>query len=123
MALRRKKLKSKSSRIRAIDKTFGYVGHTILFLYALYLLCVWVSLRPTLFIDSIVVEGTHASSGQSVYDVATAKLSEQLVFWVKRNNQLLYPVRDMEQEVRALSPRIKNSFHICDTRKIGRAHV
>lgn len=117
MALRRKTLKSKRSRMRAIDRTFATVGHTLLVIYALYLLCVWISVRPSLFIDNIVVEGTHASSEQSVYDVAHGKLSERILFWIKRNNRLLYPISEMEREVRALSPRIANVKTVFDTPK------
>lgn len=117
MALRRKKLKSKRSRMRAIDKSFAIIGYTLLVVYSLYLLCVWITLRPSFFIDTIIVEGAHAISEESIRDTANAKLDERLLFWIKRNNRMLYPASSMEKEVRALSPRIANVKTVFDSAK------
>lgn len=115
MALGRKTMKSRRAQMRRIDKIFEYIGYSLLTVYSLYLLCVWISLRPALFIDTVKIEGAHATSGDSIASIVNAKLDEQLLFHIRRNNKLLYPVREMEKEVLALSPRIANVRTIFDS--------
>ena len=94
--------------MRKIDKTFAYIGYTIITLYAVFLLCAWISLRPALHITSVTVEGAHAISEEGIKNVAVAHLDDTILFWGKRNNQILFPVMEMERAVKSLSPRIAN---------------
>lgn len=110
-------MKSRRAQLRRIDKTFEYIGYALLISYSLYLLCVWVSMRPSFFIDAVTIEGAHATSEASISNLVKAKLDTQLLFHIKRNNKLLYPVNEMEKEVLALSPRIANVRTIFDSSK------
>ena len=116
MALVRKKLKSRRAQQERIDKTFACVAYVLLVISAVYLVCIWASERPSFFIDSVVVEGTHATSADSIKAAAIAKLVDKTLFHIKRNNRLLYPVAEMESDVYSLSPRIANVKTVFDTR-------
>lgn len=124
MALeRRKKIKSSRVRSRKIDKTFEYAAYVLITLYGIYLVIVWVSVRPSLFIDNIVVDGTHAVSSSSIQMLAQSKLKEKLLYRINRNNELLYPMNVMKAEVLALSPRLAHIDTSFDTRHTLRIKV
>ncbi len=101
-------MKSRRSLNRKIDKTFGYIGHSFLAIYAIYLLCVWISERPSLFINSITVVGAHATSEEGIKAVASSVLNDKILYRIKQNNQLLYPSQEVGKQIRSLSPRIAN---------------
>lgn len=109
--------------MRKVDKTFAYIGYTIIILYAVFLLSAWISLRPSLHITALAVEGAHATSEESIKNVAVVHLDDTILFWIKRNNRLLYPVAEMERVVKSQSPRIANVKTVFDSHQSMRVII
>ena len=99
MALVRKSLSINQKRFRYIDKIFKYTGYAVIIIYFLYASLVWLSLRPSIRITNIIVEGAHAVSAEAISATVGAGLKEQILIKVGRDNKFLYPISSIKQKV------------------------
>jgi hypothetical protein len=116
--LRKKTLKSANARLKRIDKTFMHIGHTLIVVYAIFAFLAWLSLRPSLQITQIQIEGTHAVSTQTVASVAEKYLHIPVLHYIHSDNSLLYPAQKVVSEIKALSPRIAYAAAVIDAHRV-----
>ena len=109
-------IKSERARMHRINTVFARVAKTFIILYAIFLTAIWLSERYAFKITTITVTGTHAVSPNEVQQIATRKLSGKLLFWIRRDNLLLYPVGTVLQEIRDAYPRVVHADITFSTR-------
>ena len=98
------------ARIQRIERGFAIVAHAIIALYALFVLFHWMSEQPFFRLTSVEVRGARAVDPDEISARARRAIGGTLVYlWVHKDNALLYPSRDVERDVRALSGWIKTA--------------
>ncbi len=106
--LGRKTLKSERARMQRVDTYFRRTAQTFLILYMAFVFGVWFTHRPSFFLTTIIIEGTHALPAPEMHRVAEQALHTHLLFLINRNNKFLYPSHEVLTNLKTLYPRIAN---------------
>lgn len=99
---------SKRERMRRTDRAFEIVAKVFLVVYALYVIAIWISERPSLHLAGVEVGGVHAVEREPLETIANDALDGRLLWKIKRNNALLYPKRAVATAIARFDARIKN---------------
>lgn len=106
--LGRRTLRSSRAKTKRIDRTFSRVAYTLLSVYAIFMIAVWLSERDVFRIDSVSVFGSQAIAKDVVEKIARAHLEGSYLFRIEKNNAVLIPRQQLSSAVSSLDARIKH---------------
>ena len=108
MQLGRKTLKSSKARTKKIDATFERAAYAMLVCYALFTCVVFISRNDAIRVDNIRAVGMNAASKEDILKLAADGLNTKILYWLRRDNALLYPKETLHTKILALDSHIES---------------